>query len=98
VYQKPRSSAERRRLEARDLHVRGDRGTYRISLANAAVYEFRQGRHVCIVSSDSGDDVLLPADPGLDGERLRLVLSKAFLLVDDARITDQVILSQLPPG
>jgi Domain of unknown function (DUF4132) len=90
--------ADRCRLEARDLHVRGDRGTYRISLANAAVYELRQGRHVCIVSSDSGDDVLVPADPELDGERLRLVLSKAFLLAEDARITDQVILSQLPPG
>jgi hypothetical protein len=90
--------AHRCRLEERDLHVRGDRGTYRISLANAAVYELRQGRHVCIVRSGSGGDVPVPADPELDGERLRLVVSKAFLLADDARITDQVILSQLWPG
>ncbi len=90
--------ADRCRLEERYLHVRGDRGTYRISLANAAVYELRRGRHVCIVRSGSGGDVPVSGDPELDGERLRLVLSKAFLLADDARITDQVILSQLPPG
>lgn len=89
--------AGRCRLEQRDLQVRGDRGTYRISLANAAVYELRRGRHVCIVRSGSGGDVPVPGDPELDGERLRLVVSKAFLLADDARITDQVILSQLWP-
>jgi hypothetical protein len=89
--------ADRCRLNGWDLHVRGDRGTYRIRLANAAVYELPWGRHVCIVSSGSGDDMPVPADPELDGEQLGLVLSKAFLLADDARITDQVILSQLTP-
>ena len=53
---------------------------------------------MCIVRSGSGGDVPVSGDPELDGERLRLVLSKAFLLADDARITDQVILSQLSPG
>jgi hypothetical protein len=96
--------ADRCRLEGRDLHVRGDRGTYSISLANAAVYELRLGGHVCIVQAwnHNRDDGLNPlpgpADPDLDGERLRMILSKAFLLADDTNITDEVILSQLPPG
>ncbi|MWA01815.1 hypothetical protein F8568_015835 [Actinomadura sp. LD22] len=42
----------------------------------------------------SGGTVFLP----FEDERLSLILSKAFLLAADARITDETILRQLSPA
>jgi hypothetical protein len=85
--------ADRCTLTDRFLVVRGDRFTYKIHLGSANVLVEPGGSYLCIVRSWAATDPLyLPfAD-----DRLDLVLSKAFLLADDARITDPTILQQLP--
>jgi hypothetical protein len=54
--------------------------------------------YLCVVPAGrqaAGDRVFLPFEA--DGGLLAVVLSKAFLLADDARITDPSIVRQLPP-
>ncbi len=84
-------------LEGRFLVVRGELATYRIHLGSANVLMEPSGAYLCVVPSRKGGAgagtgrVFLP----FEDERLSLVLSKAFLLADDARITDESILRQI---
>ena len=54
------------------------------------------GAYLCIVRGGrtAGGTVFLP----FEDERLSLILSKAFLLAADARISDETILRQLSPS
>ncbi|QKG20644.1 DUF4132 domain-containing protein [Actinomadura verrucosospora] len=83
-------------LDGRYLVVRGDLRTYKIHLGSANVLMEPDDAYLCIVpgARRSGGAVFLP----FEDERLSLILSKAFLLAADARITDETILRQLSPS
>lgn len=82
------------RLEERYLVVTGKRRSYRIHLGSANVRMEPNDQYLCIVQDhqNAGARVRLP----FEGDAiLSLILSKAFLLVDDDTITDRAILSQI---
>ena len=85
--------ADRCTLTDRYLVVRGELHTYKIHLGSGNVLMDRDDSYLCIVPSarKAPDRVFLP----FEDDRLALILSKAFLLADDARITDQSIVAQL---
>jgi hypothetical protein len=85
--------ADRCTLTDRYLVVRGDLHTYKIHLGSANILMDRNDRYLCIVPSarKAPGQVFLP----FQEDRLTLILSKAFLLADDARITDPSIVAQL---
>jgi predicted DNA-binding WGR domain protein len=88
--------AERCSLEDRSLVVRGDLRTYYIHLGSSNIRMSPNDQYLCIVPSKSvsrgADKVRLPfeGDPTLS-----IILSKAFLLADDTKISDPDIVSQL---
>ncbi|RAG80882.1 hypothetical protein DN069_35850 [Streptacidiphilus pinicola] len=85
-------------VEGRFLVVRGELASYRIHLGSANVVMEPSGAYLCVVPAAKGaavgGKVFLP----FEDERLSLILSKAFLLADDTRITDPSILSQIRRG
>ncbi|MCI3272849.1 DUF4132 domain-containing protein [Streptomyces cylindrosporus] len=89
-------------LDGRFLVVRGELRTYRIHLGSANILMEPDDSYLCIVpargkgADGKGADgkVFLP----FEDERLSLILSKAFLLADDTRITDASILAQIGRG
>ncbi|GGV08549.1 hypothetical protein GCM10010182_30000 [Actinomadura cremea] len=84
--------ADRCTLDGRFLVVRGGLRTYRIHLGSANVLMEPDGAYLCIVQGrQGGGRVLLP----FEDERLSLILSKAFLLAADDRITDPSIRRQI---
>lgn len=88
--------ADRCSLDGRFLVVRGDLRTYRIHLGSANILMEPDGAYLCIVpvrGKDSGT-VFLP----FEDDRLSLILSKAFLLAADTKISDQSILRQINRG
>ncbi|MFF7125452.1 hypothetical protein [Streptomyces sp. NPDC008240] len=78
------------------LVVRGDVGTYKIHLGSANILMEPDDAYLCIVPAGRKGDgkVFLP----FEDERLSLILSKAFLLAADTRITDVTILRQIKRG
>ncbi|MEU6147004.1 DUF4132 domain-containing protein [Streptomyces sp. NPDC047081] len=89
--------ADRCSLDGRFLVVRGELRTYRIHLGSANILMEPDDSYLCIVPArgKGGDGkVFLP----FEDERLSLILSKAFLLADDTRITDASILAQIGRG
>jgi hypothetical protein len=85
--------AERCELTERYLVVRGELHTYKIHLGSANILMEPGNAYLCIVPSrsESPGPVFLP----FEDNRLTLILSKAFLLAEDTRITDPSILAQL---
>ena len=82
------------RLDGRFLLVRGDLHEYRIHIGSGNVLMEPGSRYLCIVqgSGDTAANLPLP----FEGDRiLGLVLSKALLLVNDAKIKDPTIARQL---
>ena len=73
--------------------MRGNRATYQIHLGSGSALIEPGSRYLCIVRSGSTSaDVFLP----FDGDAMKsLILSKAFLLAADSRITDAGILRQI---
>lgn len=91
--------ADRVELAGRFLRVRGDRAAYRIHLGSGNVLVEPHDAYLCIVPArqqGAAGRVFLPFEE--DGGMLSVVLSKAFLLADDASITDPTITRQLPPS
>jgi hypothetical protein len=82
-------------LSDRFLHVRGDRRDYKIHLGSGNILMSPNDQYLCIVPKQAiaGHDRLFLPFEG-DGT-LSVILSKAFLLADDARITDPTITSQI---
>ncbi|MBM2622960.1 DUF4132 domain-containing protein [Actinoplanes sp. LDG1-06] len=80
-------------LTDRFLRVRGSRATYKIHLGSGNILMEPNDAYLCIVPAGRSARVSLPFD---DDERLSLILSKAFLLAADEKITDATILRQLP--
>ncbi|WP_225823741.1 DUF4132 domain-containing protein [Streptomyces naphthomycinicus] len=88
--------ADRCTLDGRFLTVRGDLRTYRIHLGSANILMEPDDSYLCVVPARRPADgkVFLP----FEDDRLSLVLSKAFLLAADSRITDESILRQIKRG
>jgi hypothetical protein len=88
-------------LEDRFLVVRGELRTYRIHLGSGNVLMEPGSAYLCIVPDRS------PSAAGREADALKLpfegdalmsvILSKAFLLAADTRITDRTILRQIRP-
>ena len=85
--------ADRCTIEDRWLTVRGDERTYRIHLGSGNILMSPDDRYLCVVARDAqAARLFLPFD---DDPVLSLILSKAFLLANDAAITDPSIRAQL---
>jgi hypothetical protein len=85
--------ADRCSLTDRYLVVRGRLRTYKIHIGSANVLMEPGSTYLCIVSArPARARVFLPFEE--DG-RLALILSKAFLLADDDKISDETIRRQL---
>jgi hypothetical protein len=87
--------ADRVTVDGHFLRVRGTLRTYRIHLGSGNVLMEPDDSYLCIVAArGKSGAVRLPFE---DDTMLSLILSKAFLLADDHRITDASILSQITP-
>jgi hypothetical protein len=84
-------------LRDRFLVVKGKRRTYKIHLGSGNILMEPNDQYLCIVPDRSAknltaDNVFLP----FEGDAvLSIILSKALLLMDDDKITDETILLQL---
>jgi hypothetical protein len=88
--------ADRCKLDGRFLRVRGDLRAYKIHLGSGNILMEPNDQYLCIVQSrgldGSGGDVYLP----FEGDNtLAVILSKAFLLAADTKITDPTITRQI---
>lgn len=88
--------ASRCELNDRWLIVRGDLRTYKIHLGSGNIMMEPDNQYLCIVAKQSATEpsskVFLP----FEGDNMMaVILSKAFMLADDKKITDPTILSQL---
>jgi hypothetical protein len=88
--------ADRCTLESRYLVVRGDLRTYRIHVGSGNILMSPNDQYLCIVAarSTAAGKLFLPFD---DDPRLGMILSKAFLLAADSKITDPSIARQIQP-
>lgn len=89
--------AERCKLTDKFLIVRGDIRTYKIHLGSGNILMEPNDQYLCIVPSRrSGemrtDKLFVPFE---GDQTLAIILSKAFLLAEDKKITDQTITRQL---
>jgi hypothetical protein len=86
--------AARCSLVDRFLIVRGDLRTYRIHLGSGNILMEPNDQYLCIVRAPAreGEKVFLPFEG--DG-MLAIILSKAFMLANDTKITDPTIVSQI---
>ncbi|MGW1176263.1 DUF4132 domain-containing protein [Kitasatospora sp. NPDC002543] len=87
--------ADRCTVEGRFLRVVGSRRTYRIHLGSGNILMAPNDQYLCIVPK-AGQAAPQAGYLPFEGDRMTaVILSKAVLLADDARITDPTILSQL---
>ena len=88
---------DRCRLEDRFLIVEGTRATYKIHLGSGNVLMEPGSRYLCIVRGPSTKKMTSRVFLPFEGDNtLSLILSKALLLAEDAKIKDPTILQQLP--
>jgi hypothetical protein len=86
--------ADRLELDDRYLRVRGDLREYKIHLGSANILMEPNDEYLCIVP-ERGKRVRNVFLPFEDDMRLSVILSKAFLLAEDKKITDRTILEQI---
>jgi hypothetical protein len=86
-------------LDDRFLRVRGDLGTYRIHLASGNILREQNNQYLCIVEAPQATSrsaaFKSPMLPFEGDHLLALILSKAALLADDAKIVDPSIRRQI---
>lgn len=89
--------ASRCSLADRFLIVQGDLRTYKIHLGSGNILMEPNDQYLCIVQDRSigSADVPVTFLPFEGDQRLALILSKAFLLADDRKITDPTITRQI---
>ncbi|WP_052847546.1 DUF4132 domain-containing protein [Streptomyces avicenniae] len=87
--------ADRCTLDGHFLQVKGSLHTYRIHLGSANIMIIPDDRYLCVVPKADGGRHPAAYLPFEGDGMLSVILSKAFLLADDAAITDPTILSQL---
>lgn len=85
---------DKARIDGKFLIVTGSRNTYKIHLGSSNILMEPGDRYLCIVPGGitKTKDVALPFE---GDQRLSIILSKALMLADDHKITDETILSQL---
>lgn len=86
--------ASRCEVDGRFLRVRGDLRTYKIHLGSSNILMEPNDQYLCIVQAQGKGEanLFLP----FEGDaRLSVILSKAFLLADDTKITDPTIMRQI---
>lgn len=84
------------RIDGKFLIVKGKLRTYKIHIGSGNILMEPNDQYLCIVpsrkSNNSTDKLFIP----FEGDRgLSIVLSKAFLLAEDLKITDTTITSQI---
>ena len=80
------------------LVVRGDLRTYKIHLGSGNILMEPNDQYLCIVARRGASESAGPGGVFLPFEgdnTLSIILSKALLLADDAKITDPTIVSQI---
>lgn len=87
---------DKAKIDGKFLIVEGTQHSYKIHIGSGNILIQPGDRYLCIVpgrgASKSTDGLYLP----FEGDRgLSIVLSKAFMLAEDHKITDKTILSQL---
>jgi Domain of unknown function (DUF4132) len=88
---------DRARVDGKFLKVRGEIRTYKIHLGSGNILMEPNDQYLCIVPGSARDQVStselrLP----FEGDRvLAIILSKAFMLAEDTKITDETITRQL---
>lgn len=87
--------ASRCAFEDRFLIVNGDIRSYKIHFGSGNILMKPHDEYLCIVPGQSvakSNKVFLPFE---GDQRIAVILSKAFMLADDTKITDTTILSQI---
>jgi Domain of unknown function (DUF4132) len=89
--------ADRCSFEERYLVVRGDIRTYKIHMGSSNILMEPEDSYLCIVpkpgkSRTELNKLFLPYE---GDDRLSVILSKAFMLAEDTKITDSTIISQI---
>ena len=86
--------AEKCRFEGKFLVVTGTFTTYKIHLGSSNILMAPNDRYLCIVQGApaANSKVFLPFEGDIT---MSLIISKAMLLANDSKITDQTILSQI---
>ncbi|MBS0204317.1 MAG: DUF4132 domain-containing protein [Planctomycetes bacterium] len=80
------------------LIVHGQLRTYKIHLGSANILMEPNDQYLCIVSDQGSQTDKQPMFLPFEGDRtLSLILSKAFLLADDTKISDVTITRQIVP-
>jgi len=84
-------------LTERFLMVRGDLRTYKIHLGSGNILMEPNDQYLCIVQDRGSNSSAAPVNflPFEGDQRLALILSKAFLLAEDTKITDPTITRQI---
>lgn len=90
--------ADRCSLTDRFLVVRGDLRLYKIHLGSANIVMEPNGQYLCIVRDASRSRDGHPILPFEGDGTLAVILSKAFLLAEDRKITDPTIVRQIRAG
>ena len=84
------------RIEGKFLIVKGKRRTYKIHIGSGNILMEPDDQYLCIVPSRSAGNTTQKLFIPFEGDRgLSIVLSKAFLLAEDEKITDPVINNQI---
>ncbi|WP_299444124.1 DUF4132 domain-containing protein [uncultured Aquimarina sp.] len=83
-------------IEGKFLRIKGTKRTYKIHIGSTNILMEPNDQYLCIVPArgkdKNTDNIFLP----FEGDKgLSVVLSKAFLLAEDDKITDTTILSQI---
>ncbi|GAB0153911.1 hypothetical protein MnBA_33110 [Marinobacterium sp. BA1] len=83
-------------IDGKFLFVEGSRHTYKIHIGSGNILICPNDRYLCIVPSRSKNKHLSRVFLPFEGDSgLSIVLSKAFMLAEDDKITDSTILRQL---
>ncbi|MCR9197655.1 MAG: DUF4132 domain-containing protein [Planctomycetaceae bacterium] len=90
--------ADKCRIDGRFLEVQGQLRTYRIHLGSSNILMAPNDQYLCIVPARTGSKVDRISLPFEGDSTLSVILSKAFLLVDDHKIKDPSIISQIQGG
>ena len=87
--------ADRCRLDGRFLEVQGQLRTYRIHMGSSNILMQPNDEYLCIVPARTNTKVDRISLPFEGDSTLSVILSKAFLLVDDHKIKDPTITNQI---
>jgi hypothetical protein len=83
-------------LTERFLRINGQIRTYKIHLGSGNILMEPNDQYLCIVPSRPAPDALGPVYLPFEGDQtLSVILSKAFLLAEDSKITDPTITRQI---